>query len=128
VLFSCATGQLAVFLGKPIAAMSRCDARCSWSGVLLEVSNALGSGIQSERRKDTVTLGKCHVHQNHRSARFFGVIYTQLITPTSTAKMFESDKLEDLLNVLDPLLGESDKFKQRGAAEILAGLMRGKST
>jgi proteasome activator subunit 4 len=58
----------------------------------------------------------------------FFCIYTQLITPTSKAKMFENDKLEDLLNVLDPLLGESDKFKQRGAAEILAGLMRGKST
>ena len=88
----------------------------------------MGSGIQSERSKDTVTLGKRHVHQNYRSAQFFCVIYTQLITPTSKAKMFESDKLEDLLNILDPLLGESDKFKQRGAAEILAGLMRGKFT
>jgi proteasome activator subunit 4 len=42
-----------------------------------------------------------------------------------TAKMFESNKLEELLSVVDPLLGESDRFKQRGAAEILAGLLRG---
>jgi proteasome activator subunit 4 len=39
--------------------------------------------------------------------------------------MYENDKLEELLNVLDPLLSESDKFKQRAAAEMLAGLMRG---
>ena len=39
--------------------------------------------------------------------------------------MFESNKLEELLSVVDPLLGESDRFKQRAAAEILAGLLRG---
>jgi proteasome activator subunit 4 len=42
------------------------------------------------------------------------------------AKMLESNKLEELLTVLDPLLQEPDRFKQRGAAEILAGLLRGK--
>jgi|ERR1700691_2715900 hypothetical protein len=40
--------------------------------------------------------------------------------------MLESEKLEELLDVLDPLLEEPDRFKQRGAAEILAGLLRGK--
>lgn len=39
--------------------------------------------------------------------------------------MFEHEFLEDLLNVIDPLLTDADRFKQRGAADVLAGLLRG---
>jgi proteasome activator subunit 4 len=48
------------------------------------------------------------------------------LTIKRKAKMVEGDKLEELLNVVDPLLEESDRFKQRSAAEMLAGLLRGK--
>lgn len=39
--------------------------------------------------------------------------------------MFEHEFLQELLNVIDPLLTDADRFKQRGAADILAGLLRG---
>lgn len=41
------------------------------------------------------------------------------------AKMFEHEFLEDVLKVIDPLLTDADRFKQRGAADVLAGLLRG---
>ncbi|KAJ7596682.1 hypothetical protein C8J56DRAFT_918063 [Mycena floridula] len=43
----------------------------------------------------------------------------------SLAKMFEHELLEPLLPVIDPLLSETDKFKQRAGGEFLAGLLRG---
>lgn len=39
--------------------------------------------------------------------------------------MLEQEGLDDILTVIDPLLSDSDKFKQRGGAEILAGVLRG---
>lgn len=41
--------------------------------------------------------------------------------------MFEGNKLDELLSVVDTLLWDPDKYKQRAAAEFLAGLLRGKS-
>ncbi|KAJ7456643.1 hypothetical protein FB451DRAFT_1276697 [Mycena latifolia] len=41
------------------------------------------------------------------------------------AKMFEGEILDDILKTIDPLLSDSDKFKQRAGAEFLAGLWRG---
>ncbi|KAJ6604293.1 hypothetical protein DFH09DRAFT_1300536 [Mycena vulgaris] len=41
------------------------------------------------------------------------------------AKMFEHEVLEEILKIIDPLLSDSDKFKQRAGAEFLAGLWRG---
>ncbi|EGO02735.1 hypothetical protein SERLA73DRAFT_102663 [Serpula lacrymans var. lacrymans S7.3] len=41
------------------------------------------------------------------------------------AKMFEDNKLDDLLTILEPMLWNSDRFQQNAAAEILAGLLRG---
>jgi hypothetical protein len=57
------------------------------------------------------------------------------------AKMFEHEVLDDILKTIDPLLSDSDKFKQRAggvfcfhffvpvpypaSAEFLAGLWRG---
>jgi proteasome activator subunit 4 len=43
----------------------------------------------------------------------------------SAAKMLEHEVLDDILAAIDPLLLDSDKFKQRGGAEILAGVLRG---
>lgn len=40
-------------------------------------------------------------------------------------KMFEGEVLEDILSTIDPLLSDSDKFKQRAGAEFLTGLWRG---
>lgn len=39
--------------------------------------------------------------------------------------MFENATLQDLLDVVEPLLASTDKFKQAAAAEILTGLLRG---
>jgi proteasome activator subunit 4 len=39
--------------------------------------------------------------------------------------MFENDVLDDILEVIDPLLSDPDKFKQRAGAEFLTGLLRG---
>jgi hypothetical protein len=41
--------------------------------------------------------------------------------------MFEDEGVEDLLIVVDLLLSDSDRFKQRAGAEFLAGLLRGTS-
>lgn len=41
--------------------------------------------------------------------------------------MFEGKKLDELLSVVDTLLWEPDKYKQRAAAEFLGGLLRGES-
>lgn len=41
------------------------------------------------------------------------------------AKMFEHRFLDHLLPVLEPLLIENDRYKQRAAAELLAGFLRG---
>ncbi|KAF9243864.1 hypothetical protein BU15DRAFT_71975 [Melanogaster broomeanus] len=41
------------------------------------------------------------------------------------AKMFEGANLRDLLDVIEPLLANTDKFHQTAAAEFLTGLLRG---
>ncbi|KAF8971500.1 armadillo-type protein [Flammula alnicola] len=41
------------------------------------------------------------------------------------AKIFVDDGLDEILKVIDPLLFDSDKYKQRAAAEILSGVLRG---
>lgn len=42
------------------------------------------------------------------------------------AKMFGPDILQETFTVLDPLLVDNDRFRQRAGAELLAGLIRGK--
>jgi len=44
----------------------------------------------------------------------------------AVAKMFGGEVLEGLLVILDPILSDTDKFKQRTGAEVLTGLLRGK--
>ncbi len=39
--------------------------------------------------------------------------------------MFEHEKLQVILDTIDPLLADSDRYKQRSGAELLAGLSRG---
>ncbi|KDR84826.1 hypothetical protein GALMADRAFT_233236 [Galerina marginata CBS 339.88] len=41
------------------------------------------------------------------------------------AKMFGDNGLDDILEVVDPLLFDTDKYKQRAGAEILCGVLRG---
>ncbi|OCH96671.1 ARM repeat-containing protein [Obba rivulosa] len=43
----------------------------------------------------------------------------------SLAKMFEAQKIETMTNVIETMLADSDRFKQRAGAEILAGILRG---
>jgi hypothetical protein len=43
-----------------------------------------------------------------------------------TAKMFGDDGLDEIFLVIEPLLVDSDKYKQRAGAEILSGILRGK--
>ncbi len=42
-----------------------------------------------------------------------------------TAKMFEHEILEDIFPALEPVLTDSDRYRQRAGAEILVGLIRG---
>jgi hypothetical protein len=42
------------------------------------------------------------------------------------AKFFGEAILDDITEVVDPLLLETEKHKQRAGAEILAGILRGK--
>jgi hypothetical protein len=39
--------------------------------------------------------------------------------------MFEHQILDALLTVVEPLIMDTDRFRQRSAVEILAGLLRG---
>ena len=39
--------------------------------------------------------------------------------------MLEHKQLDDILTVIEPLLTDSDRFKQRAGTELLAGLLRG---
>ncbi|ETW87560.1 hypothetical protein HETIRDRAFT_469691 [Heterobasidion irregulare TC 32-1] len=41
------------------------------------------------------------------------------------AKTFQGDGLDKILSTIDPLLWETDRFKQRAGAEVLSGLLRG---
>ncbi|PCH33382.1 hypothetical protein WOLCODRAFT_21973 [Wolfiporia cocos MD-104 SS10] len=43
----------------------------------------------------------------------------------SLAKTFEHEGLDSLLAAIEPLLTDSDRFKQRAGVEILSGLLRG---
>jgi len=43
----------------------------------------------------------------------------------STAKMFGDEGLDEILLVIEPLLFDSDKYRQRAGAEILSGILRG---
>ena len=44
----------------------------------------------------------------------------------SLAKVFEGRGLDNCLATIEPLLSDSDNFKQRAGAELLAGVIRGK--
>ena len=44
------------------------------------------------------------------------------------AELFQGAGLEKILQVTEPLLWDADRFKQRAAAETIAGLVRGGST
>jgi proteasome activator subunit 4 len=77
------------------------------------------NGGKTQLRSENVTFIKTIGQENP-------LRHPHAINSPKTAKMLESDKLKELLSVLDPLLEETDKFKQRSAAEILAGLLRGK--
>jgi proteasome activator subunit 4 len=39
--------------------------------------------------------------------------------------MFGRDKVHLILPIIDPLVTDSDKYRQRAASEVLAGLLRG---
>jgi tetrahydromethanopterin S-methyltransferase subunit B len=43
----------------------------------------------------------------------------------SSAKTFEDRHLDAILESIDPLLTDPDRFKQRAGAEVLVGLLRG---
>ena len=52
---------------------------------------------------------------------------SSLDDPTNfSAKIFGDEGLDNILEVIDPLLFDADKYKQRAGAEILAGVLRGK--
>ena len=48
-----------------------------------------------------------------------------LIQRKPTAKMFGDEGLDEIFLIIEPLLIDSDKYKQRAGAEILSGILRG---
>ena len=46
----------------------------------------------------------------------------------SAAKMSQGVGFENILNSVEPLLWDADRFKQRAGAEMLAGITRGMTT
>ncbi|KDQ54780.1 hypothetical protein JAAARDRAFT_134622 [Jaapia argillacea MUCL 33604] len=63
--------------------------------------------------------------ESNRSGGATDVRQDNCVFIKTLAKMYEATKLDQILAVVEPLLFDSDKFKQRGAAEILLGLWRG---
>lgn len=47
------------------------------------------------------------------------------VTYQAIVKMYEDRHLDNALAILEPLWQDSDRFKQRAAAEILQGILRG---
>lgn len=47
--------------------------------------------------------------------------------PGNVAKIFQHEFLELILPAIEPLLKDSDRFKQRAGAEMVIGLLRGSS-
>lgn len=47
------------------------------------------------------------------------------VQPFAPGKMFEDKHVESILSAIEPLLTDSDRFKQRAGTELLAGLLRG---
>ena len=42
-----------------------------------------------------------------------------------TAKTFERKYLDDVIDTIEPLYADADRYKQRAAAEMIAGVLRG---
>jgi len=53
------------------------------------------------------------------------MILAQSVLSDDSAKMFEDRHLDTILNSIDPLLIDADRFKQRAGSEVLVGLLRG---
>ena len=53
------------------------------------------------------------------------VILVGIVLSYDSAKTFEDRHLDTILNSIDPLLTDADRFKQRAGAEVLVGLLRG---
>ena len=51
-----------------------------------------------------------------------------LLTLDTTVQLLEDEPFEALRPTLEELLNDSDKNKQRGAAEFMAGIIGGEST
>ena len=56
---------------------------------------------------------------------FIYIFLLLLIQRKPTAKMFAEQGLDKIFLVIEPLLVDSDKYKQRAGAEILSGILRG---
>lgn len=87
-----------------------------------ESNNRLGSTADLELRTENVLYIKAIGEDN-------GLIFETLPLNSAQysmiAKTFEDRHLQDILTAVEPLWSDSDRYKQRAAAEFIAGLLRG---
>lgn len=85
---------------------------------------ALLWGQESMKNSTTPELRAENVTFMKSIGMSFNLQYDQELI-RSTAKMFENEQLQAILDTIDPLLADGDRYKQRSGAELLAGLSRG---
>lgn len=84
-------------------------------------------GQESNRNGSTIDLRLENVAYIKRlgTRRLYSILLCN-VDFRGVAKMFEHEVVDAILSVMDPLLSDSDKFKQRAGGEFLTGLIRGK--
>ncbi|KAF7310620.1 hypothetical protein HMN09_00604800 [Mycena chlorophos] len=94
----------------------------SWEAVSLPSLQAIGGVVSSAEyvEKLSVLWSQESTKSGNVELRADNVMYMKTL-----AKIFDAGVLDKVLTVVDPLLSDADKFKQRAGAEFLTGLWRG---
>ncbi|KAH9487094.1 Proteasome activator complex subunit 4 [Psilocybe cubensis] len=99
------------------------DGDLSWEASSLAALNAIKEGVRKEGYIEQLSIlwgQESSKEGGSLDFRADNVLFFKYL-----AKIFGNDGLEDILAVVDPLLSDADKYKQRAGAEILAGILRG---
>lgn len=95
----------------------------SWETASLPALKAIHDGISQDRWFEK--LAALYGQESNRASSNGDLRAENISFIKSLVKMFEGEHLEKLLTILEPLWNDIDRFKQRAAAEIVGGIMRG---